>query len=79
MIYLVIIQASRKDLLMQDFEGTLKYFRVQLPKKYRAEESSKELMQQAVSLKVSILFLSLSLTLFFSPFICLSMNTACMA
>jgi hypothetical protein len=44
---------SRKDLLSHDFEGVLKYFRVQLPKKYRTEEAAVELMQMAVALKVS--------------------------
>ena len=46
------LQTSRKDLLALDFEGVLKYFRVHLPKKYRSEEAAKELLQQAVSLKV---------------------------
>lgn len=48
-------QTSRKDLLALDFEGVLKFFRVQLPKKYRAEEAAKELLQIAVSLKVRTL------------------------
>ena len=46
------VQTSRKDLLALDFEGVLKYFRVQLPKRYRSEEAARELMQLAVSLKV---------------------------
>ena len=44
---------SRKDLLALDFEGVLKYFRVQLPKRFRTEEATKELVQTAVALKVS--------------------------
>jgi hypothetical protein len=35
-----------------DFEGILKYFRVQLPKKYKTEEAARELLQHAVSMKV---------------------------
>ena len=46
-------QISRKDLLALDFEGVLKYFRVQLPKRFRTEEATKELIQTAVGLKVS--------------------------
>ena len=46
------LQVSRKDLLALDFEGVLKYFRVQLPKRFRTEEATSELMQTAVSCKV---------------------------
>lgn len=35
-----------------DFEGILKYFRVSLPKKCRTEESAKQLMKLACSVKV---------------------------
>ena len=48
-----LLQTSRKDLLALDFEGVLKYFRVQLPKKYRSDESARELLQIAIGLKVS--------------------------
>jgi len=51
-VHLFIVQASRRDLLAIDFEGVLKYFRVQLPKKYKSEEAAKELLQIAVSMKV---------------------------
>lgn len=47
-----LFQTSRKDLLMQDFEGVLKYFRVQLPRRYRSEDAAKELLNIAVCLKV---------------------------
>lgn len=40
-----------------DFEGALKYFRVILPRKYRTEANAKELIHQAVKLKVYSLFL----------------------
>ena len=44
-IGLALLKASQRDLLMLDFEGILKYFRVQMPKKYRQESNFKELMQ----------------------------------
>lgn len=37
-----------------DFEGVLKYFRVTLPKKYRTDEAATELIQLAMSMKVSV-------------------------
>ena len=43
-----------KDLLTLDFEGCLKYFRVSMPKKYRSEDASMELLHDAVHLKVSL-------------------------
>lgn len=42
----------KKDLLLLDFEGILKYFRVSLPKKCRTEESAKQLIKLACSIKV---------------------------
>lgn len=42
----------KKELLMLDFEGILKYFRVSLPKKCRSEEAAKNLMKLACSIKV---------------------------
>lgn len=47
-----IFQLSQKELLALDFEGILKHFRVALPKKYRTEESSRALVQQAIKVKV---------------------------
>ena len=44
-----------KDLLTLDFEGCLKYFRVSMPKKYRSEDASMELLHDAVHLKVSLI------------------------
>ena len=38
-------KSSQRDLLALDFEGVLKYFRVNLPKKFRTEQNFKELMQ----------------------------------
>ncbi|XP_070581659.1 rab GTPase-activating protein 1-like isoform X2 [Ptychodera flava] len=52
-VALALLKTSKKDILALDFEGTLKYFRVTLPKKYRAEENAKELLQIAVTTKLS--------------------------
>lgn len=41
-----------KDLLMLDFEGILKYFRVTLPKKCRSEDTAKQIMKKACAIKV---------------------------
>uniref|UniRef100_A0A673J1F9 Rab GTPase-activating protein 1-like n=1 Tax=Sinocyclocheilus rhinocerous TaxID=307959 RepID=A0A673J1F9_9TELE len=43
---------SKEDLLQADFEGALKFFRVQLPKRYRAAENARRLMEQACNIKV---------------------------
>lgn len=45
-------QASRSQLLQQDFEGILKHFRVSLPKRYSSEKETNQLVAQAVSTKV---------------------------
>uniref|UniRef100_A0A673CE88 RAB GTPase activating protein 1 like n=1 Tax=Sphaeramia orbicularis TaxID=375764 RepID=A0A673CE88_9TELE len=42
----------QEDLLQADFEGALKFFRVQLPKRYRAAENARRLMEQACNIKV---------------------------
>uniref|UniRef100_A0A914W7E3 Beta-hexosaminidase A n=1 Tax=Plectus sambesii TaxID=2011161 RepID=A0A914W7E3_9BILA len=52
-ISLALLRASKKDLLQLDFEGVLKYFRVALPRKYRTESNAKELIHQAVKLRLS--------------------------
>ncbi|XP_071500204.1 rab GTPase-activating protein 1-like [Diadema antillarum] len=52
-VALALLKSSKKELLGQDFEGVLKYFRVTLPKKYRTDESAAELIQIAMSTKVS--------------------------
>ena len=43
---------SRKELAALDFEGILKYFRVSLPKKYRSEETVKQLFKLATAVKL---------------------------
>ena len=47
-----LLQLSREDLLKQDFEGILKYFRIQMPKNYRSDENARILLQLAISRKV---------------------------
>lgn len=51
-VALALLSRSRKDLLCHDFEGVLKYFRVTLPKKCRAEEASRQIVKLACSIKV---------------------------
>ena len=51
---LYIFQTSRKELLALDFEGVLKFFRVTLPKKYRLQDHSNDLLHVAVTIKVSL-------------------------
>lgn len=46
------LQTTKDDLLLTDFEGALKFFRVQLPKRYRSEENAKKLMELACNMKV---------------------------
>lgn len=46
------LQVSKKELLGLDFEGTLKFFRVSLPKRYRNEENARQLVKTAVATKV---------------------------
>ncbi|XP_022084220.1 rab GTPase-activating protein 1-like isoform X2 [Acanthaster planci] len=52
-IAVALLKAAKKELLGQDFEGVLKYFRVTLPKRYRTEDSAQELMQSALGTKIS--------------------------
>lgn len=54
----VSLQTSKEDLLQADFEGALKFFRVQLPKRYRAEENARRLMEQACNVKVRMIIAS---------------------
>ncbi|XP_045553278.1 rab GTPase-activating protein 1-like isoform X7 [Salmo salar] len=49
---LLLCETSKEDLLQTDFEGALKFFRVQLPKRYRAAENARRLMEQACNIKV---------------------------
>uniref|UniRef100_A0A672P4T9 RAB GTPase activating protein 1 like n=1 Tax=Sinocyclocheilus grahami TaxID=75366 RepID=A0A672P4T9_SINGR len=51
-VALALLKTSKEDLLQADFEGALKFFRVQLPKRYRAAENARRLMEQACNIKV---------------------------
>uniref|UniRef100_A0A8C1WN42 RAB GTPase activating protein 1-like n=1 Tax=Cyprinus carpio TaxID=7962 RepID=A0A8C1WN42_CYPCA len=51
-VALALLKTSKEDLLQADFEGALKFFRVQLPKRYRAAENAQRLMEQACNIKV---------------------------
>jgi len=46
-VALAILKVSKRELLEQDFEGLMKYFRVNIPKTYRNVENSRHLMQVA--------------------------------
>ncbi|CAI2355522.1 unnamed protein product [Caenorhabditis sp. 36 PRJEB53466] len=52
-ISLALLQDAKTDLLQLDFEGTLKYFRVSLPRRYRTETATKCLIQKAVKFKIN--------------------------
>ncbi|XP_036185631.1 rab GTPase-activating protein 1 isoform X4 [Myotis myotis] len=52
-VALGLLKTSKDDLLLTDFEGALKFFRVQLPKRYRSEENAKRLMELACNMKIS--------------------------
>lgn len=46
-VALALLSASRQELLALDFEGVLKYFRVQMPKRYRSQENVQQLISVA--------------------------------
>jgi uncharacterized protein YukE len=43
-VALALLKFSQRDLLALDFEGVMKYFRVNMPKKYRSEQNFSQLM-----------------------------------
>ena len=47
-----ILKVSRKDMLTLDFEGLMRYFRVNIPKRYRTEENAKHLMALSAGIKL---------------------------
>ncbi|XP_025837449.1 rab GTPase-activating protein 1-like isoform X2 [Agrilus planipennis] len=51
-VSLALLTMCKKDLLQLDFEGILKYFRVQLPKKCRTEDAAKQIIKAACSFKL---------------------------
>ncbi|CAF1287473.1 unnamed protein product [Adineta steineri] len=51
---LALLKSCQKDLLSLDFEGIMRFFRVNLPKKYRSEDHADELIQTACSMKINV-------------------------
>ena len=47
-----ILKVSKDNLMTLDFEGLMKYFRVNIPKRYRDEKHAKHLMAVACSIKL---------------------------
>uniref|UniRef100_A0A8R1DH82 Rab-GAP TBC domain-containing protein n=1 Tax=Caenorhabditis japonica TaxID=281687 RepID=A0A8R1DH82_CAEJA len=52
-ISLALLHEAKTDLIQLDFEGSLKYFRVSLPRKYRTENATKRLIHRAVNFKLN--------------------------
>ena len=59
-VALGILKVSKKDMLQLDFEGLMKYYRVNIPKRYRSEENAKHLMAVATSKQIKALLIFLS-------------------
>jgi len=53
-VALALLKCNQQDLLSLDFEGVMRFFRVNLPKKYRSENHADELIQTACSLKINV-------------------------
>lgn len=51
-IAIALLKLSKNDLLVLDFEGVMKYFRVSLPKKYRTDNNAHQLIRTAVKINV---------------------------
>merc|ERR1719228_2800923 len=51
-VSLGLLMLVNKELLAQDFEGIMKYFRVNIPKRLRSEEHAKQLMKTVCSIKI---------------------------
>ena len=51
-VALALLKVAKRELLQQDFEGLMKYFRVNIPKTYRNEENARHLMQVASQIKL---------------------------
>lgn len=52
-IGIALLKMSRTDLLSQDFEGMLKYFRVSLPRRYMEQKQGTKLLSTAHGVKVN--------------------------
>lgn len=57
-VALSLLQLSKDQLIRLDFEGILKYFRIQLPKNYKTDEQARILLQLANSKKVKTQLIS---------------------
>ncbi|UJR10785.1 hypothetical protein I4U23_014972 [Adineta vaga] len=53
-VALALLKGCQKDLLSLDFEGVMRFFRVNLPKKYRSEDHADELIQTACLMKINV-------------------------
>ncbi|XP_023338421.1 LOW QUALITY PROTEIN: rab GTPase-activating protein 1-like [Eurytemora carolleeae] len=51
-VSLALLMMVRKELLQQDFESTMKYFRVNIPKRLRSEDHAKSLMKTVCSITI---------------------------
>jgi len=51
-IALALLKSSKQELLAHDFEGVLKYFRVQMPKLYRDQENVQQLIVASSSINL---------------------------
>merc|ERR1719228_3050937 len=51
-VSLALLMMARKELLAQDFEGIMKYFRVNIPKRLRSEDHARHLMKTACNIKI---------------------------
>lgn len=51
-IALALLGSSKQELLASDFEGVLKYFRVQMPKRYRSQENVQQLISVSAGIKL---------------------------
>merc|ERR1719290_244422 len=51
-VSLALLMMVKKELLAQDFEGIMKYFRVNIPKRLRSEEHAKHLMKTVCGIKI---------------------------
>lgn len=51
-VALALLGSSRQDLLDLDFEGVLKYFRVQMPKKYRNQANVQQLIMASSEISI---------------------------
>ncbi|CAF1572240.1 unnamed protein product [Didymodactylos carnosus] len=52
-VALALLKRAQKYLIILDFEGIMRYFRVTLPKKYRYEKQADELIHAAYSVRIN--------------------------